>query len=202
MDQTIYLGNANNIFHAQTKIYEQSDAELILLLREGQKKALTVLYQRYAGLIYSIAYKVLQNQQEAEDLTQEIFITFWKQNRFEPSRGSLSSFFGLLTRSRAIDKIRSSNTTQNFLARWQKIFSEEPSEALPIEQVSMEERQEKLQKALNKLPELQRQILEMNYLEGLSQAQISTALNLSLGTVKSRYRQGLSQLKKLLIEDL
>ncbi len=102
--------------------------------------ALSVLYKRYAGLVYSIAYKALQNQQKAEDLTQEIFVTFWKNDRFDPNRGALSSFLGLLTRSRAIDKLRSGNSTKNFLNRWQKLFCEEASEPLPLEQASWQER--------------------------------------------------------------
>jgi RNA polymerase sigma-70 factor (ECF subfamily) len=177
-----------------------SDAELVYRLREGQQQALSVLYERYAGLVYTIAYKILSNRQEAEDLSQDIFVTFWKHNSFDPNRGSLSTFLGLLTRSRAIDKQRSRNTTQNFLIRWQKLTSEEASELLPLEQASLEERQEKLRQALRELPELQCRILEMNYLEGLSQSQIAQALNLTLGTVKSRSRQGLLQLKKLLLE--
>lgn len=180
---------------------DKSDAELVRCLRAGQQQALSILYERYVGLVYSVAYKILTNRQEAEDLTQDIFVTFWKKDRFDPNRGALSSFLGLLTRSRAIDKLRSRNTTQNFLARWQKIISEGEFEPLPLEQASFEERQAKLQKALSELPELQRRILEMNYFEGLSQAKIAKALALTLGTVKSRSRQGLLQLKKLLLEN-
>ncbi len=187
---------------SKTKIFDRCDAELIYSLRAGQKEALTVLYKRYAGLVYSIAYKALQNQQKAEDLTQEIFVTFWKNDRFDPNRGALSSFLGLLTRSRAIDKLRSGNSTKNFLNRWQKLFCEEASEPLPLEQASLQERREMLQQALAQLPQLQRQILEMNYFEQLSQAKIAKTLNLSLGTVKSRYRQGLSQLKTILLENV
>ena len=183
-----------------TTLQDSSDAELVYLLRNGKKQALAILYKRYVGLVYSIAYKVLQNEQLAEDLTQDIFVTFWQKDNFDPNKGKLSSFLGLLTRSRAIDKIRSSNTTKNFLNRWQKIYSEESNVSSPLEQVSLTERQQKLQQALKQLPELQRQILEMNYFQGLSQAKIAQQLNLTLGIVKSRYRQGMSQLKNLLIE--
>ena len=183
-----------------TTLQDRSDAELVYLLRNGKKQALAILYKRYVGLVYSIAYKFLQNEQLAEDLTQDIFVTFWQKDKFDPNKGKLSSFLGLLTRSRAIDKIRSGNTTKNFLNRWQKIYSEESNVSSPLEQVSLTERQQKLQQALKQLPELQRQILEMNYFQGLSQAKIAQQLNLTLGIVKSRYRQGMSQLKNLLIE--
>lgn len=180
---------------------DETDAELISRLKSGQQQALSVLYDRYAGLVYSIAYKILNSQQEAEELTQDIFVNFWKQGRFDPNRGKLSSFFGLLARSRAIDKLRSRNSTKKFLDRWQKVITEEASNPLPLEQASLAEQQQKLQQALRELPELQRRILEMNYFEGLSQAKIAKALNLTLGTVKSRSRQGLLQLKQLLLEN-
>lgn len=182
-------------------LIDATDAELVTRLRSGQQQALAILYDRYAGLVYSLAFKVLQNQQEAEDLTQDIFLTFWKQDRFDPTRGRLSSFLGLLTRSRAIDKIRKSNTSQKFLDKWQKIVSEDSSSDPLLEKASQEEQREKLQSALQELPEIQRKILQMNYFEGLSQAKIAEALNLTLGTVKSRSRQGLIQLKKFLLEN-
>ena len=130
-----------------TTLQDSSDAELVYLLRNGKKQALAILYKRYVGLVYSIAYKFLQNEQLAEDLTQDIFVTFWQKDKFDPNKGKLSSFLGLLTRSRAIDKIRSGNTTKNFLNRWQKIYSEESNVSSPLEQVSLTERQQKLQQA-------------------------------------------------------
>ncbi len=177
---------------------DSSDADLVCSLRAGQHKALEVIYDRYVGLVYSISYKILGNSQEAEDLTQDIFVTFWQQDSFNPARGSLKSFFGLLTRSRAVDKIRKRNTTKSFLERWQKIVTEESSDPMPLEQASMEESQEAVQQAMRQISDEHRQILEMNYYEGLSQAKISQELNLSLGVVKHRSRQGMIELRKLL----
>jgi RNA polymerase sigma-70 factor, ECF subfamily len=179
-------------------LLDSSDADLVRSLRAGQRKALEVLYDRYVGLVYSIAYKILGNSQEAEDLTQDIFVTFWQQESFDPSRGSLKSFLGLLTRSRAVDKIRRRNTTNGFLERWQKIVTEESSDPMPLEKASMEECQEAVQLAMQQISDEQRLVLEMNYYEGLSQAKISQELNLSLGVVKHRSRQGMIELRKLL----
>lgn len=185
----------------QSKITEKSDKDLVHSLREGNSNALAILYDRYAGLVYSVAFNILGNKQEAEDLTQEIFLTFWKKDRFDTNRGTLSSFLGLLTRSRAIDKIRKSHTTRGFLERWQKITSDESFDCLKIEQISVQEQQKKLHQALIQLPMVQQQILTMHYYDGLSHAKIAKALNLSLGTVKSRLRQSLLQLKQLLLEN-
>lgn len=172
-----------------------SDAELVYSLRSGQRRAIAVLYDRYAGLVYSIAYRILQNSQEAEDLTQDIFVTFWESDRYNPERGSLSSFLGLLTRSRAIDKIRQRTTANNFLSRWQQTITEESTSPSPLESASTQETQTNIQQAMAQLPAQQRQILELNYYQGLSHNQIAQSLNLTPGIVKSRLRQALIQLK-------
>lgn len=172
-----------------------SDAELVHSLRTGQQRAIAVLYDRYAGLVYSIAYRVLQNAQEAEDLTQDIFVTFWEKDYFDPDRGRLSSFLGVLTRSRAIDKIRQRNTTQSFLTRWQQTIAEGSTDPSPLEAATTQETQSMIGQAMQQLPALQRQILELNYYKGLSHNQIAESLGLTPGVVKSRLRQALVQLK-------
>ncbi|MCG9892342.1 MAG: sigma-70 family RNA polymerase sigma factor [Thermosynechococcaceae cyanobacterium MS004] len=174
---------------------EATDAELVRSLRAGQQRAISILYDRYAGLVYSIAYRVLQNTQEAEDLTQDIFVTFWQNDRFEPDRGALSSFLGMLTRSRAIDKIRQRNTAQSFLSRWQQTIVEGSTDPSPLEAATTHETQTTVQQAMQKLPDLQRQILELKYYQGLSHGQIAQSLGPTPGVVKSRLRQALVQLK-------
>jgi RNA polymerase sigma-70 factor, ECF subfamily len=177
-----------------------SDADLIYGMRSGQQRSIVVLYDRYAGLVYSIAYRILQNAQEAEDLTQDIFVNFWKSDAYNPERGSLSSFLGLLTRSRAIDKIRQRTTTNSFLSRWQQTISEESTSPLPLESAATQETQEIVRQAIAQLPHQQRQILELNYYRGLSHNQIAQSLSLTPGIVKSRLRQALVQLKTQLID--
>lgn len=178
-----------------------SDADPIYRMRSVQQQEITVLYDRYAGLVYSIAYRILQNAQEAEDLTQDIFVTFWKSDRYNSERGSLSSFLGLLTRSRAIDKIRQRTTTNNFLARWQQTISEESTSPSPLESATTQETQAIMQQAMAQLPVQQRQILELNYYQGFSHNQIAQSLNLTPGIVKSRLRQALVHLKTQLTNE-
>src|ERR1051325_4239759 len=83
----------------------ETDAELLAALAVDQPRALGLLYDRYAGLVYGLAAKILGASPEAEDLTQEIFLTLCTKCDYDPSRGSLSAFLVTLTRSRAIDKI-------------------------------------------------------------------------------------------------
>lgn len=182
------------------KLKDAPDSELIHRLRLGEKQAMEVLDDRYAGLVYSVAFRILQNSADAEELTQDVFVTLWQRDDYKPDRGSLKSFLGLLTRHRAIDKLRKGKTSQKFLERWQQYIHESSSTNLPLEEVQSKEQQKKLQKALSLLPVEQREILMMNFFEGLSRTQIAQKLNLPVGTVKSRVRLAFVRLKKLLLE--
>ena len=174
----------------------QTDAELCLALKAGEQAALGLLYDRYATLVYRLALRVLTNPQEAEDLTQEIFLILWKGCSYQPSRGSLSSFLTTLTRSRAIDRLRSRGSSLKFLQRWSQTMITEPSPLTPLELASLSQRSEYVQTALAQLPEKQRRVLELAYYDGLSQSEIAHQLATPLGTVKSWSRQGLLSLRK------
>jgi RNA polymerase sigma-70 factor, ECF subfamily len=173
-----------------------TDADLFLALKAGKQAALGVLYDRYASLVYRLALRVLVNPQEAEDLTQEIFLILWKGCNYEPNRGSLSSFLTTLTRSRAIDRLRSRGSNLKFLQRLSQTMITQPAPITPFESASIDQRSEYIQDALAQLPDKQRRVLEMAYYDGLSQSEIATQLATPLGTVKSWSRQGLLNLKK------
>lgn len=174
----------------------RSDAELFHLLRAGDTTALGILYDRYSSLVYSLALRVLANPQEAEDLTQEVFLTFWRSSNYNPARGSLSSFLTTLTRSRAIDRLRSRGTVLKFLQRWSETMTTDTSSPTPFEVASLNQRSHYVRNALAQLPDNHRQVLEMAYYEGLSQSEIARTLNIPLGTVKTWARQGLLTLRK------
>lgn len=174
----------------------QSDEELIQALKAGQSSALGILYDRYASLVYRLALRILSNPQEAEDLTQEIFLTLWRSGSYNPSRGSLSSFLTTLTRSRAIDKLRSRGTNLKFIQRWSQMIVNETSSLTPFESAALSQRSHQVRQALTQLPEKQRQVLEMAYYEGLSQSEIAAQLGIPLGTIKTWSRQGLLNLRK------
>ncbi|MCU0527644.1 MAG: sigma-70 family RNA polymerase sigma factor [Elainella sp. Prado103] len=174
-----------------------TDLEILAAMAEGQVNALGILYDRYARLIYSIAYRILENSEEAEDITQDVFLTLWRRNTYDSQRGSLSSFLTTMTRSRSIDKLRSRSTRLRVIQRLQGIVRTEhiPS---PLEQAAISERSQLIQVALSQLSENERQVLEIAYYEGLSQSEIAERLNIPLGTVKTRSRQGLLKLRQTL----
>lgn len=174
-----------------------SDLDLLIALGNGQVNALGSLYDRYSRLVYGLAYKILGNSEEAEDITQEVFLTLWRRNAYNPSRGSLSSFLTTMTRSRSIDKLRSRGTKLRFIQRWQGMVKNE-AVATPLDRAAIGERSQLVRDAMSQLPESERLILEIAYYEGLSQSEIAKRLDIPLGTVKTRSRQGLLKLRQTL----
>lgn len=182
-----------------TTLRRSADEDVLVALREGHVNALDVLYDRYAKQVYSLAYKILGNSEEAEDITQEIFLTLWKKDAYQTTRGSLKAFLVTLTRSRSIDKLRSQGTRHRFLQRWQRLSeSEQEITSPPLDTLSLSEESRLLHQALADLSDSERKILEIAYYEEASQAEIAKRLNLPLGTVKSRSRQGLNKLRQRL----
>lgn len=175
-----------------------SDAELIKHLRNGHQEALRLLYKRYSSLVYTIALKMLNSNSEAEDLTQDVFLNFWKQEKFDPNRAALSTYLCVITRSRALNRIKHRGSQQRSLEKLQALPPPELTASTPLENASLEEQQQALQRVLAELPDQQRKILEMNFYQGVSQSNIAQQLDLPLGTVKTNARQGLITLRRLL----
>jgi RNA polymerase sigma-70 factor, ECF subfamily len=177
---------------------DPTDVDLINSLRQGNRHALSILYDRYGSLVYTLALKLLERRDEAEDLTQDIFLNLWKQDKFDPQRAKLSTYLCLLTRSRAIDRLRSRQSEQKSIAKLQQNIIPETDLPTPLESITLTEEQTLVRESLAILTPQQRQILELSYYQGLSQSAIAAQLNLPLGTVKTHMRQGLIKLRQLL----
>jgi RNA polymerase sigma-70 factor, ECF subfamily len=180
--------------------FEVEDLDLIARMRSGDLKALSRLYQRYGAIVYRLSLKILDNSQEAEDLTQEVFLTFWRKPNYDPQRGKLVVYLLTMTRSQAINRIRQTQSYQQRLHRWQQHQPEHGQAApnRPMEHAALRELSEQVKDALQALSAEQRQVLELAYYHGLSQLEISTLLQLPLGTVKTHSRRGLLKLRQLL----
>jgi RNA polymerase sigma-70 factor, ECF subfamily len=179
-----------------------NDAALLSNLEAKQPAALACLYQRYGSVVYGVALKMLQNQPEAEDLTQEIFLALW-QRPVDPAKHShLLPYLVAMTRSRAIDKLRSRSRNLNFVQRWGQNMTDESPTPNPSEQAVFDERSQQVRQALTQLSAQQRQVLQLAYDAGLSQSEIAQQLHKPLGSVKSWTRQGLLKLKQLLQDSI
>ena len=181
-------------------INEQStDLEIFLAIQAQQVKALDLLYDRYSKLVYSTAVQILNNVEEAEEVTQETFLRLWQRSTiYQPQRGSLSGFLITLTRSRSLDRLRSKSASQQKLQRIQTFSDCVSDYNPPLEFVTLEERSHKVREALKQLSSGDRQLLETAYYAGLSQSEIAKQNGIPLGTVKSRARQALKKLRILL----
>jgi len=175
------------------------DAELLRTLATDPA-ALGPLYDRYGGLVYGLARAILQSEDEAADLTQDVFVMLCRATTFDPRRGSLGAFLTTLTRSRAIDRLRRRGRRLHLLrASWR---SESPPDRPggPLDQLATRECSARVRAAVAELPANERRALEMVYYQGLTQAEIAATLDAPLGTVKSWCRRGLLGLRAALAD--
>lgn len=172
-------------------------AEERKILQPENPPTLGALYDTYGEAVYRLSLRMLRNPSDAEDLTQEVFVDFWQKQKYDPSRGSLITFLLMMTRSRALNRIRKRQSRQQLLQRWEKVMPMSQADE-SVDQAVLSEVSVQIRSALQELPDAQRQVLEMAYYEGLSQSEITERLGIPLGTVKTRSRQGLLKLRKSL----
>ena len=174
------------------------DQVAIERMARGDQSALGDLYDRHGRLIYSLALRVLRDQGDAEDVVQEVFLQAWREaSRFDLTRGNVVAWLVMVTRSRAIDRLRRRQ------ARPQLAATSEPDtrvDAGPRADVQMEwqSRAAEVRRALETLPLLQRAAVELAFFDGLTHAEIAEQLEVPLGTVKTRVRQGLLKMRDCL----
>jgi RNA polymerase sigma-70 factor (ECF subfamily) len=178
-----------------------SDVELILRIGRGDRACFEEFYHRHAALIYSSAYKVLNNADDAQDVTQDVMFMVWEKSpMYEESRGKPLNWAVTMTRNKAIDRLRS---VQRRLRLKEDVERETAPllragiEGRPSEAMDAGEKQRIVRGAVMKLNREQREVIEMAYFGGLTQLEISERLNTPLGTVKARIRRGMLRLRKI-----
>jgi RNA polymerase sigma-70 factor, ECF subfamily len=188
----VFSGSSNSM------LTDQSDLQVLTALRQGDTNALGIIYDRYGTAVYRLALKILTNPTEAEDLTQEVFLAFWRGvDKYDVDRGTLIIFLLTITRSRALNRLKQQGSHQNLSQRVGTYLPIAPSNP-GLDSVTLTELRERMNSALQELPANQKQVLEMGYYQGKSQSEIAQELDLPLGTVKTRSRQGLLKLRQFL----
>jgi RNA polymerase sigma-70 factor (ECF subfamily) len=175
----------------------QTDTEIYGALMSGEISALGILYERYGEVVYRLSLRILNNSQEAEDLTQEVFLTLWRNKAYDPKRGSMLAFLNTLTRSKSIDRYRQRQAQWRSLEKLGKSNSPEPRNDL-MSKLALQETSRQMQEAMTTLSTSQRMVLEKAYFDGLSQSEIAKDLNIPLGTVKTHKRNALLKLREIL----
>ena len=165
-----------------------ADADRRALQRtvRGDHDALAEVCDRHARLVYSLALRIVGRQPDAEDVLQEVFTQVWRQaSRYDTSRGTVAGWLVMLTRSRALDRLRRERAEVPAAdIDWASVDVVDPETAVDLQT----------------LPEAQRVPLELGYYDGLSQSAIAARLGVPLGTVKTRMRQALLRLRDALAE--
>jgi RNA polymerase sigma-70 factor, ECF subfamily len=174
-------------------------ANLITKIAEGEQTALSQLYDRYSRMIYAIAWKSLNSVEDCEEVVLDVFAQVWKiADRFDVNKGSVEQWLFTLARSRILDRLRKIqrlNKVATAAIADGKEIEFATTSVDPLAAVEIAERRQQVLAALERIPPVQREAIEMAYYRGLTHAEIAAATGLSLGTVKTRLRLGLSKLK-------
>jgi RNA polymerase sigma-70 factor (ECF subfamily) len=172
----------------------------------GEAAALETVYDRYSGVIHSLALRILGDRGAAEEVVQDVFVRIWRlAGRYDARQGRLYSWLVRIARNRAIDEQRRLRVPGRVAPRRggrDPSFDREDPAMLPAEPdgdgLTAAELRQVVGNALGEIPEDQRSVLEMAYYEGLSQREISEKTSVPLGTVKTRTRLALRKLREAL----
>jgi RNA polymerase sigma-70 factor, ECF subfamily len=178
------------------------DPALLASIVKGDQQAFSQLYDHSSTLLYTLAFRILGNREEADELLQDVYLEVWRKvARYDIGRGTPIAWLITLTRSRAIDRLRAravrgQNTTKPLDATLSsRVADLGPS---PYETQADQELRVAVGNAITSLPQAQQQAIELAYYDGLSHNEIAARLNQPLGTVKTRIKLGMSKLREIL----
>jgi RNA polymerase sigma-70 factor (ECF subfamily) len=174
-----------------------SDEAIVLLMARSDEAALAELYDRFGHVAWGLANRVIRDAALAEDAVQDAFLTAWRTaHRFVPERASARTWLLTLVHRRAVDVVR---RQQRRRVETLDRAAEPPAPAADDEAILRLER-ERVQSALARLPEQEREAIELAYYGGFTQSELAERLGQPLGTIKSRMFSGLARLRALLAE--
>lgn len=175
-----------------SNVYQES--ELVMLLKQRQEIAFSYLYDHYSASLYSVILSIISDRELSNDILQEVFVKIFRQiETYDTTKGRLFTWMLNIARNASIDAIRSKNYQQNQQNRelTENIYETGGSTETNTDKIG-------LRKIVNKLKEEYRVLVELSYFEGFTQDEISKMLNIPLGTVKTRLRSALIQLKQVI----
>ncbi len=168
------------------------EQKIIALLNRGDKYALNLLYEHYSDSLYGVILKVTANEEIAEDALQETFIKVWKNaHKYDSTKAKLFTWLYRIARNTAIDKLRSFNN------RYKKEIQIDKSNVYILPTLNLNQDVIDLKEHLGRLEDKYQIVLNALFFEGMTQQEASEELNIPLGTVKSRLKIGLRELKKV-----
>jgi RNA polymerase sigma-70 factor, ECF subfamily len=177
------------------------DNTLLGRIADRDQAALSTLYDRYARIIYAIAFRSLRSAEESEEIVLDVFAQVWRiADRYDPSKSRGDTWIFMLARSRVLDRLRKLQSRTPSSGEVLDITEIQVSSSSvdPLDAAVVSERREQVLSVLSQLPDEQRLVLELAYYQGLSHSEIAQSTGISLGTVKTRIRLGLSKLRSAL----
>ena len=182
-------------------LHQDSDRVLLRRMADGDELALATLYDGWAERVYTLAFWILKDPDDAEDVVEETFWQAWRTaSRYDGQRGSGSTWLMMIARSRALDRLRARR-------RWAEWSADESNARalgedrsvgaeIPDAQSEASERQTVVAAAMRSLPPEQRETVEMAFFSGLSHSEIAARMAQPLGTVKTRIRLAMQKLRQ------
>jgi RNA polymerase sigma-70 factor (ECF subfamily) len=167
------------------------DAHLLNRVRERDQAAMAAIFDRYARMAYSVAFRVLGDSAQAEDVMQDVFFQLWQTpESFATGRGSLGAWIAVVVRNRVIDVLRKRRPSDPV---GEVVLAAGVDVAADVEQHTMVQ---KIRSVLKGLPAEQRTTVEMAFFDGLTHSEIAEQTGDPLGTVKTRIRTALRSVRR------
>lgn len=168
------------------------EKHIVELLKERNDKAISLLYDNYGDTLLGVAKKVVRSDDLAQDVLQESFVKIWKKaDSYDASKAKLFTWLFRITRNTAIDKLRSINTKTD------KEIQIDVSDVYTIGVESTNPELIDVQDHLDKIEEKYQIVLDALFFQGMTQQEASDELDIPLGTIKSRLKIGLRELRKI-----
>ncbi len=187
-----------------------TDTSILTRVADGDAAAMRACIDRYGGLVWQLAWRMLPSREEIDDAVQEVFVNLWEHaGRYSPEFGDELTFVAMIARRRLIDRGRRMGNRRRLLERAEERITASPdlpgvravtgaSPDDPTRAVADAEEVRRVREAMQQLPERQREVLELALATGASHAELAERLEMPLGTVKTLIRRGILRVRELL----
>lgn len=177
----------------RTPVARQQD--LLERVANGDQLAFSELYDQISPRVFGLIKRLLRDHSQSEEVAQEVFLEIWQTaTRFDPNKGAAATWILTMAHRRAVDRVRSSQSSRDRDTRI-GIRDYNPDYDNVAETIEVRIEHERVEKAMSRLTELQRQAVSLAYYGGFSHSEVAAKLSVPIGTVKTRLRDGMIRLR-------